>query len=112
MKKQVMLLGITVMLLLVGLSGCEEVNSFTCDNRLVGAWESKEAHMENIMFFPDGTWAAGRTEGTWDVENDQLVITKGVNSGIFYTYEYSFPDNETLILKDINSLVTYVYTKP
>ena len=111
MNKHLLILGIVILLLAVGLSGCEEVSSFTCDNRLVGIWESKETYMKNIMFFPDGTWVAERSDGTWNIEDGKLVIIKGVNTGIVYTYDYSFSDDNMLTLKDINSLETYVYKK-
>ena len=105
-------LGIVVLLIAIGLSGCllDEVSSFTCDNRLLGIWKDRRTGKETIIFYPDGTWDSTGLDGTWTIEDEKLIITSGDDNSVVYTYDYSFSNNNTLTLTRSNGDST-IYIK-
>ena len=112
MKKELILFGIAVpLILIVGLSGCTEVRSFTCDDELLGGWRNTIMKTEIIMFYPDGTWVSMGSDGTWTIEDEKLIITTENPEGkIEYIYDYSFSEDDRLTLTRSNGL-SKVYTR-
>ena len=111
MKKQA-ILGIIILFVAIWLSGCEETKTLTVDNKLFGVWETRGTYSTILMFFPDGTWLSENSDGTWGIEDSKLVITKGEETGVVTTYEYSFSDDGTMLtLKNIDDGETLVYVK-
>jgi hypothetical protein len=112
MNVYLMIAGAAVVFIGIGLSGCQEAHSFTSDSRLIGAWKSREVDGQPLMFFPDGSWSVGKSEGTWTIENEKLVITKKEMKGIVFTYNYTFSDSGTmLIMIDVQTQERTVYEK-
>jgi len=61
MKKHLIVIGTAVLLLVVGLSGCNELNPLSSEvDRFVVTW--KDEHCAIITFFPDGEWVGS---GVW-----------------------------------------------
>lgn len=111
MEKKILSLGIIVIILTLGLSGCTEERSFVSDDRLLGTWKNTIIETEIIMFFPDGTWASMGSTGIWTIEDRKLIITTKTSSGnIDYTYDYSFSNDNKLTLTRNND-ISKVYTK-
>ena len=81
------------------------------DDKLLGAWNSNDRYMRTLIFFPDGTWSAGETTGSWAIKNEQLEIQRNSDKGTF-TYVYYFENNyNRLILEDVFSQAQYTYSK-
>ena len=97
MNKKLILIGIALILVSIGLSGCNEVqNPFDTDrNRFVGTWKSEDKS-EVITFFSDNTFSGGTSaSGTWELKDGKLVIS--LSGGEFVdTYDYIFFNDTTL----------------
>ncbi len=87
MNKHLIVSGIAVLLICVGLSGCEQVSNIGRDSRFVGKW----TNIYTIEFFSDGTCAyIGGISATWDIKDGKLVIN--FSEGIV-SYNFVFSDN-------------------
>ena len=101
MKEQLILVGISILLICIVLSGCSE----NIDSRFVGTWEcSTEITFSGItefinstmVLFSDGTCIGSPPysilEKTWEVKENRLVFNTelGLDS---YTYKFSNNDN-------------------
>jgi len=127
MKKQLVLVGIVVLLVCVGLSGCNEIkqnNTPITDNRIIGTWvnASKDVNGDNytltMSFDTDGYWSQElstkygntRIDGNWviDTQHNKLTVTRGD-----YKDEstYAFIDNNTLRLTPFTSGSSMIFTK-
>jgi len=109
MKKQTMIVGIIVLLVTVGLSGCEE-KSTDDTNKFIGTWRNLEDNStENLWtFYDNGTmkvianyWngESNTSWGTFSVENNKLHM-KSLHHGVEYTadYDYEFSKNDTGVI--------------
>jgi len=108
MKKQLMIVGIFVILLTVGLSGCTSNPLNTEKNKFVGTWNTI---YETYTFFSDGTCSISGLSGTYDIKDGKLVINA---MELMLTFSYLFSNNDnTLTLTMTNSGLTnsYVFTK-
>jgi len=123
MKKQLVIIGIIVLLVNIALSGCEGNHSldflFLSDrDKLAGGWGTNQSlpNQENprtfwdyspeYQFFSNGIVHAFNwvINGTWDIKDGKLIIiynTSLVNGT--YTYEYTFLENNVLKLLKIPS---------
>jgi hypothetical protein len=117
MNKNLIILSIFILLICVGLSGCQEVtNSYPSDeSRFVGTW--KASQYEYHTFFSDGTCLSSDIlpisglRGMWEIKEEKLVITHE-HSIINSTYDYYFSENNSkLHLKNIGGENYKVYTK-
>ncbi len=113
MNKHLIVIGIVVLLLVVGLSGCNEISnplSSNDDNRFVGTWKSNGY---TITFFSDGEGSEMGIGFQWEIKDDKLVretdIT-GVLQSMVYGYQFSDSDT-TLTLTDVSSGTPRIYTK-
>ena len=105
MKNKILIVGITLTLLVVGLSGCTEENAV--DNsadfdKLVGTWMATYHPVMEITFASNGSYhssVAGWANYTWELKNGQ----------IFYTYaDGSTGGQDYLFSDDYNTLTLYV----
>jgi hypothetical protein len=100
MKKQLVIIGITALLVCVGLSGCNQVSNTLSPekNRFVGTWKNTTSYM-TLDLSSDGTCSMWSYTGTWDLKDGKLVIDL-ISVGIPYTYTYIFIffNNNTLKL--------------
>ena len=104
MKRQLVIIGITILLITIGFSGCTEntsENTSVLTSKFVGTWISEEREAR-YNFSSDGTFSFyapdEEYEGTYELKDEKLWFT--------YTYEleekvdgfnYSFSDNNTSI---------------
>ena len=98
MNNKIIVIGITFVLVSLGLCGCSEQNKF------VGEWIDNDGDTHH--FFSDGTFnsiSGSQTQsGSWEVKDNKLVITV---QGQSLTYSYSFSNNDnTLKLSGIKDL--------
>jgi len=117
MKKQFIIIGIVLILLVVGLSGC---NLFSDKNKFVGAWSGTYQYggigglSVSITFLSDGTYTASLPltieSGTWDVKDGKLVKTGGTNPTVAYIYVFSDND-KTVTLTSTTENEQWVLTK-
>jgi hypothetical protein len=115
MKKQLVIIGIVVILVTVGLSGCNQVsNPLNSDKgRFVGTWKGNTI-MNNTMctptqitltFFSDNTYSINSISNTWDIKDGKLVLV-GISlltdapMQTVYTFTFSNFDR-TLTITDV-----------
>jgi len=100
MKKKIIMLGIVVLLICVGLTGCMDEKS-----KFIGEWKDQDGDTHH--FFSDGnfnTMTEGITQsGAWEIKDNKLVIN--VPEGTV-TYSYTFSNSDkTLTLSGPKTLV-------
>jgi hypothetical protein len=116
MKKQLVIIGIVVLLVSIGLSGCNEItNTINPEkNKFIGTWKSFEPiDTLTYEFFSNGTIRAtsfldshknqffGNLSnysylGTWELKIGKLIMNV---SGIFSTtLDYHFSNNDTILI--------------
>ncbi|EMR74960.1 hypothetical protein MBGDF03_00399 [Thermoplasmatales archaeon SCGC AB-540-F20] len=104
MNGKIMIIGIAVMFLVVGLSGCEEV-----DSRFVGLWAPQTMEYPAFTFFSNKTYSIPGINGTWDIKDDILVLEY---DGLSETYNFVFSEENTkLTLTGVDEGVPRVYFK-
>jgi len=106
MKKQLLLFGIVVLLVCVGLSGCNQIsNTLNSDkSKFVGTWKTDIKNQYGVgnytdtyIFFSDGTLSTTylgsgsvNIPGSWEIKDGKLVLTVMVQA----VYNYSFSNND------------------
>ena len=110
MNRHPIILGIIVLLICVGLSGCNGIGGNNELNRFVGKWKSNDIPTV-MMFNSDRTCYIGAGRGTYKLEHDSLVVD--LDQGVSVIYEYQFSnDNNTLTLTEMGAYkATFVYTR-
>ena len=128
-RKQLVIIVIVVLLICVGLSGCDQISNvfLTDEERLVGTWDSDEGIWfdapTSIVFSSNGTFKVdvnlgiplpidlGLSKGKWDM-NDGILTMEIVDliPPSNYTYQFS-DDSKTLNITDIDSSYSYMFTK-
>jgi hypothetical protein len=130
MKKQLVIIGIVILLVCVGLSGCNQISNvfLTDEEKLVGTWNSEGIWLDVpivIVFSSNGTFKAtfklgiptnsaidfSSSKGKWDI-NDGILSMEIVDviPPTNYTYQFS-EDSRTLTITDIDSSDSYVLRK-
>ncbi|UCF12220.1 MAG: hypothetical protein JSW06_09285 [Thermoplasmatales archaeon] len=105
-KKQLVILGIVVLLLAVGLSGCDESNKSlsNVENRIIGTWKldvnSTNVDLElgmYITFLSNGELISsnGREGGDYEFKEGKLLITLHWYNDWHSSYNYQFSENYT-----------------
>ena len=111
MNKQFIAVGIILILLVVGLSGCTQKSTdVNADEakKFVGTWEASEYDIHTFALGGAGKYL--NVPGTYDIANGQLTID--LNNGLKYAYYYSFSNNNTILtLTHVDRGYTTVYTK-
>ena len=111
MRKQLLLVGITIMLLTIGLSGCTQETTISGEmKKFIGTWNADETDV--FIFSADGSCAytVFETPGSYAINNSKLVVI--LQTGTTYTYTYEFSDSDTtLALTNADTGVTTTYTK-
>jgi len=115
-KKHLIVIGTAVLLLMVGLSGCNEINPFSDDNRFVGIW--KEQMSGGVMtLFSDGDLIASipgiAVSGEWEIKDGKFFMTI-TDEGIITqssAWDYSFSDDDTTLTLTTTDNVSQVFTK-
>ena len=96
MKKKLVIIGIAVLLICVGLSGCNEKNNHLTDDesRFVGTW--REGDYNQLIFFSNGTGSFNDFLTTWEIKDGKLVVYLPDLGGNL-TSEYIFSNNDKTI---------------
>jgi hypothetical protein len=107
MKKQLVIIGIIILLVSIGLSGCNEVNNpiKSEKDKFVGTWLTDE-NVTGYIFFSDGTGSyANIVSIIWEIKDGKLLVT--IPSQDFTsTYSYVFLNNDkNLTLTSGNAIV-------
>ena len=124
MKKQLIIIGIVALLLIVGLSGCNQIsNPFTSEkDKFVGTWRNTTKNItRTISLFSDGNCTFSTLNGTrdlknltgiWDLKNGTFIM-KFPDSHLTYPFYYVFSDNDrTLSLSSaVGTSTPMVFTK-
>jgi len=113
MKKQLIIVGIIVLLVAVGLSGCTNNPLDTERNKFIGTWTRDIGYGYTVIYtyFSDGTFTDENSNGgTYDMKDGKFVMT--YENGNSLVYNYSFSDNDkTLTLTKVGTSSSEVYTK-
>jgi len=121
MKKQLIIVGIIVILITAGLSGCNEDNStFQSDEeKIIGTWVYATTlnettvyvyyiFLSNKTFKGIFSYTGDRANGTWNITDNKLLITL---KGEILTSDYNFSNNnKTLTIIESNGIKS-VFTK-
>ncbi len=121
MKKQLVIFGIAVLLIFIGLSGCnEDNNTFQSDEeKIIGTWVYATTLNETTVyvyynFLANKTfevifsYTGDRGSGTWNITDNKLLITL---KGEIITSDYNFSNNnKTLTIIESNGIKS-VFTK-
>ena len=125
MKKQIIVIGIIVILLVVGFCGCnEKKDTLSSDEEIiVGIWKKSNVAYEwniTMTMHPNGTVATGSPDvgyglGEWELKDGKLILTWMEGEKILTdSWYYSFNDYNTLLctrdLEDVYN-TTSVYER-
>jgi hypothetical protein len=118
MKKQILIVGIIVLFICVGLSGCTETNNLSAEEqKFVGTWTCIEGVAEGFRFtcFSDGTGISGGNSDdatfTWSLKDGKYVVDYDKVS-FHNSYNYSFSNNDRqLTLATLTYGVSEIYAK-
>ncbi len=119
MKKQLLIVGIILLLIAVGLSGCTNEGGNQADNtndntdeedfqRIAGTWD-KEG-WSRVFALNGSYYEAGFELGTWQVTNGKLIVVLGEDDWTREYDSYTFSDNDMTLTLTISSQ-TEILTK-
>lgn len=138
MKKQLVIIGLTLVLLVVGFSGCTKTNNVGTNttntggknntnnpsdierNKFVGTWKTPAySPVENktyygiINFFSNGTDKVNGLNGTFDIKDGKLVLYSIDDVGVEHStvYSYLFSENNTKLTLTSASGNEILFTK-
>ena len=129
MKKQIIIIGIIIILITVGLSGCTNNSLDTDKNKFLGTWNTEytEGNVSMfivipctyITFYPNGTFRFGLPTvlsidiGTWDIKDGKFIFADEAslpNQQFICSYQFSNNDR-TLTITYIDEKITSILTK-
>ena len=122
MKKQLIVVGIIVIFLIVGLSGCNSNSTNSDEEKLIGIWtysislgnetaSASYVFLSNKMFkiITSYNGEVYTVNGTWNIMDNKLLITlEGQDTVI---NDYIFSNNDTKLKISDSSGSTVVFTK-
>ena len=110
MDKHVLIVGVALLFLTIGLSGCIDNRSSSELDRFIGKWQTAEG--VTLILSSDETCSFIGGTGTWEVKDGKLLITIRYEDGQnMMSYDYQFSDNDkTLTLIDAGNRLM-VFTK-
>lgn len=127
MNNQLVILGVIVIVLCVGFSGCNQISEvFLKDkDRILGAWDTEGIWIEVpnvIVFSANGSFRIdikidslefSLEDGTWEMNNGILSIEMtGYNEIPLTNYTYVFSnDSKTLTITEVDTTESYVLQK-
>lgn len=116
MSKKILVVGILLVLVAVGLSGCNEsLPSSNIDSKLVGTWVYNTYGVDLVItFFSDGKFNDEYLfSGEYEIKDEKLVISSVIDGTEFSrVYDYYFTENNTkLHLTEVGMDDTTIYTK-
>ncbi len=98
--------------LLVALSGCEELRTQASDDspKFIGSWKNETAYPALIEFSAEGSCLYGGEPGTWMLQDNKLTIQLP-DLALTYYYNYWFSDNDQTLLLSKTFGYSILYTK-
>ncbi|MCK4364434.1 MAG: hypothetical protein KAW45_00100 [Thermoplasmatales archaeon] len=104
MKKQIIIIGIMLMLLAVGLSGCTDQSG---ESKFVGTWTytGGDFYYDTLHLYSDGVLSgisrfnpdyAPADPGTWEANDTHLILHFTDFDDLIYSYK--FTSSDTLVL--------------
>ena len=110
MKKQLIIIGVIVILLTVGLSGCNENTSKSDEDKLIGTWTNRIMYEDNstvitsYIFYTNKTFnvigsSGNKTlnvNGTWNITDDKLIMISKVRT-LTVDYKFSELNNDKIL---------------
>ena len=111
-KKQLVIIGIIVLLICIGLSGCTNT-TISDEERLIGIWDvsityqGKNYLEDRWEFRSDYTYESSRSNGTWKITNNKLILTYTTQST--KTMDYVFSNNYNTITITDTDIIDAVY---
>ena len=122
MKKQLIAVGIIIIFLIVGLSGCNSNSTNSDEEKLIGIWtysislgnetaSASYVFLSNKMFkiITSYNGEVYTVNGTWNIMDNKLLITlEGQDTVI---NDYIFSNNDTKLKISDSSGSTVVFTK-
>lgn len=100
MRKQLIIIGIVVILICLELSGCTNNSVDTERNKFVGTWNFLfNGITYRWIFFSNGAGSRAAIPMTWTIKYEKLVIKTNEST---LTYNYSFSNN--------NKTLTLIYS--
>ena len=103
MNKKLLSIGIILVFLVVGFSGClDDISSPFKDedhSRFVGNWELIEGvgkHATILVFFSDGTGLLQSFNMKWKIQDSDLLI-EIPESPLSFMFEYDFFEEDTIL---------------
>jgi hypothetical protein len=113
MRKQVAIVGIVVLLISIGLSGCDE--TATIENKFIGTWNEIDVEVgapTTVTFFSNGTFYGdyfGLLD-TWELKDGTIVFSYQGEAYATYYYEF-FESDMILNLTIVNSDRSIIFEK-
>jgi len=109
MKKQLIIVGIIILLVAVGLSGCTETTTKTEIDRFVGTWETSSgfspfnnisSFMGSTTFYKNGTGKSDFSDSLpeqfiYNILDGKITIALLNFEELSIEYNYSFSENDT-----------------
>jgi hypothetical protein len=96
MKKQLIIIGIIVLLITVGLSGCADKNNGEENNKFVGTWKDYPGYSSSFTFSSDGTGIWVDSPMLWE-EKDGILEINPESNPVNMTYYYTFSDDYQIL---------------
>jgi len=111
LNKHLIVIGMTLMLLVVGLCGCNEIGnpSSSDKDRFVGTWKQNTEYGIGFTLFSDGTGSWQVASSTWELKDGKFTI---YIDGVYFIFNYEFSNNyQTLSLEEANQGTKYEFIK-
>jgi len=110
MKKYLIVIGITLILLVVGFSGCTDNNASVDRAKFIGTWYIQAAaqigHSWLYTFYENGSYITYNegvyTNGTWNVKEGKKLDLYSNNSTMALSYVFS-NDDKTISISQVDS---------
>lgn len=125
MNKSLIIVGIAILLIVVGLGGCNEPidqsgSNLTDQEKIIGIWEFFTGSGNILYFYSNGTYIKTYDKynyyenGTYDFVDGKLIIKRyfHANSSSEIIYDYSFSKNDNrLTLRQEGSIADEPYNR-
>ncbi|KYK24404.1 hypothetical protein AYK24_06220 [Thermoplasmatales archaeon SG8-52-4] len=105
MNKRILIVGIAILLITVGLSGCSG-NTSNDKNKFIGAWESAtQLNQKTTTFRSNGTGFDDDGPFEWKIKDGQLSIY-WINRDNTIIFDYQFLDTEKGVRLILTNTIT------
>ena len=106
MKKQFTFIGIFIILISLGLSGCnQESNTLNHEkNKFIGTWQNTTGNITTtIILYSNDSCSFSTFTGIWSLKNGTLVM-EVPDKYLIFTFNYAFSNNDKTL--SLSSAVT------